>query len=104
MFKHSKSSLTHTLLAAILTISPLKDAISAPGTLPAAPLFLSTLVEPNVYFTLDDSGSMDWGLMLAENAGGLITSSGLTYLDGSWRAYYSPTFSQLYTYRAIPPI
>ena len=103
MFKHSKSSLTHTLLAAILTISPLKDAISAPGTLPAAPLFLSTLVEPNVYFTLDDSGSMDWGLMVAENAGGLITSSGLTYLDGSWRAYYSPTFSQLYTYRAIPP-
>ena len=66
MFMPSKSSLAHSILAIVFTVAPVENAISAPGTLPAAPLFLSTLVEPNVYFTLDDSGSMDWGIMVTE--------------------------------------
>ena len=47
MFKPSKSSLTHSLLAALFTVLPVQNAFSAPGTLPTAPLFLSTLVEPS---------------------------------------------------------
>lgn len=44
------------LVASILTISA--TAPGAPGTLAQAPLFLATGVKPNVFFVLDDSGSM----------------------------------------------
>ena len=44
-------------------------AVAAPGTLSDSPLFLSNSVEPNILFMLDDSGSMDWGLMTTENSG-----------------------------------
>ncbi len=49
-------------------LNPL-TAHSAPGTLSDSPLFLSNTVEPNILFTIDDSGSMDWGLMTTENSG-----------------------------------
>lgn len=104
MFKPSKSSLTHSLLATLFTVLPVQNAFSAPGTLPTAPLFLSTLVEPNVFLTLDDSGSMDWGPLVSEGDAGFTTSSGLPILNGKQRAYYTPTFTRLYTDRyVIPP-
>ncbi len=49
-------------------LSPLA-AQAAPGTLSDSPLFLSNSVEPNILFMIDDSGSMDWGLMTVENSG-----------------------------------
>ena len=52
-------------------------ALSAPGTIADSPLFLSNSVEPNVLFMLDDSGSMDWGLMTGENSG--IMNVGCAY-------------------------
>ena len=52
---------TYFALSAFLGLSTFQSAYAAPGTLARAPLFLSTIVEPNVFFTLDDSGSMDWG-------------------------------------------
>jgi hypothetical protein len=69
MFKFSKATLAQTLMAAAITVLPQQGAIAAPGNLPAAPLFLSTIVEPNVFFTLDDSGSMDWGPMQSSTSG-----------------------------------
>ena len=56
--------------AVLLTIGSSQSAYAAPGTLATAPLFLSTLVEPNVFFTLDDSGSMGWNLMVQEGTAG----------------------------------
>jgi type IV pilus assembly protein PilY1 len=95
-----------TLTAALLTAMPLLPASGAPGTLPSAPLFLSTLVESNIYFTLDDSGSMDWEPIVRTDTG-LGTNSGLPIVDGLRRAYYTPTFGHLYTtgngYYVLPP-
>ena len=57
--------------AALLTcmfLGPV-TASAAPGTLADTPLFLSNSVEPNILFMLDDSGSMDWGLMTPEDSG-----------------------------------
>ena len=42
---------------------------AAPGTLSDSPLFLTNAVEPNILFLVDDSGSMDWGLMTGEESG-----------------------------------
>ncbi len=66
-----QTPLKSAALAAAMTyalLSPLA-VHSAPGTLSDSPLFLSNTVEPNILFTIDDSGSMDWGLMTTENSG-----------------------------------
>ena len=90
--------------SAMLSLSTVQSAYAAPGSLATAPLFLSTIVEPNVYFTVDDSGSMDYGPVLAEGTGGLTVVGGLPQIDGSRRAYYTPQFSRLYTARrTLPP-
>ncbi len=103
MFRLSRNTFAHTLLAVAFTVLPVSNASAGPGTLPAAPLFLSTIVEPNVFFTLDDSGSMDWGPMVDEGTAGLTTDGGLPWIDGRRRAYYSPTFSRLYGSRYVLP-
>ena len=103
MVRFLKASMTQVLLAASVTVMSLQSAIAGPGTLPQTPLFLSSSVEPNVFLTLDDSGSMDWGLIVKEGTGGLTTSGGLPYVDSRQRAYYSPTFSRLYGNRYVLP-
>lgn len=95
MIKLSKASLARIIAAALFTAMPLQQGHAAPGNLPAAPLFLSTIVEPNVFFTLDDSGSMDFGPMVRTDTG-LSTLQGMPAVDGQWRAYYTPTFTHLY--------
>ena len=52
--------------------------LAAPGTLAESPLFLSTAVEPNVYFILDDSGSMEWDNLVAGTSNGLPNIGGWT--------------------------
>ena len=55
----------------VVALAVLTPAVSKadPGTLSDAPLFLTNPVEPNILFMLDDSGSMDWGVMTTENGG-----------------------------------
>lgn len=75
-----KSTKTGTI-ASLLTcalLSPLV-ASSAPGTIADSPLFLSNSVEPNVLFMIDDSGSMDWGLMTSEDSGIMNVGCGYFY-------------------------
>ncbi|MEE9598117.1 MAG: PilC/PilY family type IV pilus protein, partial [Acidiferrobacterales bacterium] len=57
------------LLAALLTLIPLT---SPAGNLQLvdSPLFLQTAVQPNIFFMLDDSGSMDWEVLLNAGATG----------------------------------
>jgi type IV pilus assembly protein PilY1 len=93
--------------SAIFSLSTIQAAFAdLPGTLPDSPLFLSNAVEPNVFFTLDDSGSMDWGPM-QDSASGLPVSGGLPSIDGRRRAYYTTTFTNLYRlwhcYFVVPP-
>ena len=52
--------------ALLLTVS--HSLCAAPGTLASSPLFLSTNVQPNIFFMVDDSGSMDWEVLLSNAA------------------------------------
>jgi len=56
---HSTLSAIFTATLASLVLSP---AHAAPGTLSRAPLFIAAKVPPNIFFMLDDSGSMNWGM------------------------------------------
>jgi len=99
-----KFSLLHALAAAMLVVMPMHQAQSAPGTLPTSPLFLSTIVEPNVFLTLDDSTSMRWavnippGIGLNDNYTTEINWQGLPVVPwdpakgGNLRAYLHPAY------------
>ena len=88
----------------IFSMSTMQSAYAAPGNLATAPLFLSSIVEPNIFLTLDDSGSMDWGPLVGNGTAGIASSSGLPIIDNDDRAYYAPTLSRLYTNRGyLPP-
>ena len=58
--------LNRTLGLTVLFISALLWTTfiqSAPGSLATSPIFTSSNVPPNVFFEVDDSGSMDWEIM-----------------------------------------
>ena len=99
--------LTLIVLSASFSLSTIQSAFARPGTLSDVPLFLSSIVEPNVFLTMDDSGSMDWGPMQSVDSGVAAGSNGLPVIDGRRRAYYTPTFTNLYTtgqcYFVVPP-
>ncbi|RMD80039.1 MAG: hypothetical protein D6809_02220 [Gammaproteobacteria bacterium] len=67
------SALIAALWVAVPGVAP-----AAPGTLAQSPLFLSSAVEPNVMFLLDDSGSMEWETMVAGAPSGLPLLGGWT--------------------------
>jgi type IV pilus assembly protein PilY1 len=50
-------------LLSVLGMSVLSSAVAAPLTLSNSPLFLGVSVDPNVFFMVDDSGSMDWEIL-----------------------------------------
>ena len=68
--------------AAILICSLLPlTSHASPGTLSDSPLFLTNPVEPNILFIVDDSGSMDWGLMTTESNGIMTLGCGYYYVQ-----------------------
>lgn len=64
MFKNRY--LWSTFLTATLSANP-ASLSAAPGPIAESPLFLSSSVQPNIFFLIDDSGSMGWEDLL--NAG-----------------------------------
>ena len=106
MNRSIKSAVVHFIAAALITILPLRQAYSAPGALPSAPLFLSAIVEPNVFFTLDDSTSMTWVSIVDPTLPGISFATGLyigtPMINGRNRFYLHPDW---YTDRdVVPPI
>ena len=71
LMKTRKTPFKAAVSTALLTFAYLNSvtAVAAPGTLADTPLFLSNSVEPNILFVVDDSGSMNWEMMTAENNG-----------------------------------
>ncbi|NIA27698.1 MAG: hypothetical protein GWP02_06545 [Desulfobulbaceae bacterium] len=65
-----------SFIGTVALFGPL-TAVAAPGTLSDTPMFLTNPVEPNILFMVDDSGSMDWGLMTSERSG--IMNLGCAY-------------------------
>jgi type IV pilus assembly protein PilY1 len=59
------------------TFGGLIVAQAAPGTLANAPLYLTTAVEPNIMFLLDDSGSMEWEFLAQGETDGIPNISSL---------------------------
>ncbi|MEM8684332.1 MAG: PilC/PilY family type IV pilus protein [Pseudomonadota bacterium] len=73
-----------TLLTSAVACGVLLFPISSqagPGALADSPLFLQNSVEPNILFTIDDSGSMDWSLMTPEQDGKMFCATGLDYFN-----------------------
>lgn len=69
--------MTHsTRIAKTFSLRPLVSALAlisttaqgAPGTLADSPLFLTNTVQPNILFVIDDSGSMDWEVLMSKGA------------------------------------
>ncbi len=65
-----------TACAALLLVLP-RVGQGSPLNIAPSPLFLGTVVEPNVFVLSDDSGSMDWDMMTVENDG-RITLTGVS--------------------------
>lgn len=71
------------LTAGFVTVT---SAQANPGVISDSPLFLSDAVEPNVIMALDDSGSMDFELLMPANDGSLwwnTTIESFVGLDGN---------------------
>ena len=80
-----KHALGNAWLSACAGLFTIATAQAAPLDLSDTPLFLSTSVEPNIYFLVDDSGSMEWELMVADG------TSGLPLLNNLFRYYILPS-------------
>ncbi len=78
------------LVSALAVMLQAQTAISAPAQVP---LFLGGSVEPNILFTLDDSGSMHWELMPSDLISAFYVyprASGIYGSGDYW--YYVPSF------------
>lgn len=66
---------------------------AAPGALAQIPLFLAQNITPNVFFVLDDSGSMDWEIL--KTAGAISAHPATTACrpsGGSWTTASCPSW------------
>ncbi|KAF0193005.1 MAG: type IV pilus assembly protein PilY1 [Gammaproteobacteria bacterium] len=90
--KLSSAALSATF--SVLTLISAQPVAAAPGAISQAPLYLSTTVEPNIFFLTDDSGSMDWGVMTSE-------TDGLIYLGG-YAYYYTHPAAENDWYFIVP--
>lgn len=63
--------------AGILTLGLALNAFAAPGTLATSPLFLQNgAVQPNIFFMIDDSGSMNWEVLQSTGVASIGDYSG----------------------------
>lgn len=85
----------------LMTTLTAHTAFAAPGTLADSPLFVSNAVEPNVFFTIDDSGSMFWEHMYPDGVAGFDSKGGRPHIGAYYRQYWHPDwFTDKYV---IPP-
>ena len=78
----------------LLTVFSSFNAYAGPGVLPKIPLFdTNQPVEPNIFYTIDDSGSMDWELMFSQGASKFPSDQGLPIIGGSRLAYFVPSWN-----------
>ncbi len=71
MNRISRIRLRHLLLPVAVMLPT-----GAFGELSQTPLYLTTSVKPNVFFLVDDSGSMDWEVLKSTGANNISTYSG----------------------------
>jgi len=107
MSPHRMHTALHAFIIAVALMTGAPLASAATWNLSNVPLAAATSVVPNVFFELDDSGSMDWEIMTPSYwtwraydpdetlIGGSFTSSngGAYNADGLWDSYYSTSSS-----------
>ncbi|WP_370280313.1 pilus assembly protein [Pontibacterium sp.] len=79
MFRISRTQLAHFALPFALIVPA-----TASAELSQTPLYLTTSVKPNIFFLVDDSGSMDWEILRSTGADAISTYDGYQstgYLD-----------------------
>jgi len=82
-------------LSAVLSTGIVISAQAAPGTLADSPLFLTNYPQANIFFMLDDSGSMDWDNMVDSGSSGLPSMGGWTgnyYVLPAWNNNYDVAY------------
>lgn len=67
IMRSKRARIVTGLLAGLIAIST-GSLQAAPGSLSQLPLFLAAPVQPNIFFLLDDSGSMDWEVLKSVGA------------------------------------
>lgn len=83
----------------LLTLTTAQNSFAELGELSDTPLFVSLAVEPNIHLTLDDSGSMDWEVMLQEENNFFSVNGGAPTVDGYRRLYWNPDWTN-YMYQS----
>ncbi|MEO1887779.1 MAG: hypothetical protein ABGX72_10515, partial [Methyloprofundus sp.] len=66
MTQHRRYYFFQTMVAALIWLSAV-PVYAAPGALVDSPLFAASNVPPNIFFEIDDSGSMDWSILTAKH-------------------------------------
>lgn len=67
--QHNKMIVISNVTAGVLALGVMANSMAAPGTLADSPLFLqSGSVQPNIFFMIDDSGSMNWEHLASKEA------------------------------------
>lgn len=96
MYPQFKNTTRGIIAMMVVSLVAQPFAAFAATDLTDVPLFVQSGVKPNVLYTLDNSGSMVWGSITG-------TDATAEYTNGrkNTRAYYSPTFNQLYYNPAI---
>ncbi len=86
---------------ALFTFCNSYSSFAAPGTLAQSPLFLGTAVEPNIFFTYDDSGSMGWETIVQDGTAGYTTSGGRPIVRNFTIEYFAPSWES--DWNVMPP-
>jgi type IV pilus assembly protein PilY1 len=89
------------IAASVSLLTICSNSSLAASTLATTPLFVSIAVEPNVFFTFDDSGSMGWETMVEEGTAGVSTIGGRPVFRGFTKEYYNPVWET--DCNVIPP-
>ena len=85
-------------LSVVMSTGIIVSAQAAPGAISGSPLFLTNYPQANIFFMLDNSGSMDWDVMVASGTSGLPSMGGWTgnyYVLPAWNNNYDEVY---YTY------
>ena len=86
---------SHSLRFAVIAALFASGLQAAPLTLSDSPLYLGNRVDPNVFFELDDSGSMDWEILSARHwhyCAYTTAGCGWEITNGLWRSHTGSSY------------
>jgi type IV pilus assembly protein PilY1 len=92
-----KMTIQKAIISSVAALVCLGSSHAGNLTLSETPLFLIAAVDPNVYFLLDDSGSMDWEVLIEDERSGGRGDYNDNGIGGDGVAYIFSNSTNLYT-------